>query len=312
MRIFKRLLTVLLCAIISCSFFATVSAATTPTITVSSVEAVPGKTVKIDIEIAGNPGIMAMAFCITYDSEMLVYKGFERGYISSCTTQNHADKGHVSFVNVENKDVSTNGKIISLSFDIKSDAKPGEYAITLANSNREKYGTKLHNSFSNSKQDFVVPRVVSGGVTVLESCEEIGHQYSEWNTTKDANCNEIGLKERVCIRCEAVEEDIIPITHDFESEWSVDKDATSEEDGVMSRHCTKCNEVTDVKTFKLGDIDGDNLITGKDCVAVMQYINGGSVDVIADAADVNDDGKVNSKDYVLLVRYLNGWEVELK
>ncbi len=312
MKTLKRLITVLLCVIISISFIINVSAATAPKITVSSVEAIPGKTVKVDIEISNNPGIMAMAFCITYDTNALTYKGYERGYLTSYSVYPHEDEGHVSFVNIENKDVAKNGIIISVLFDVKSDAAPGNYAIALANSNRDKYGTKLHNSFSNSQQDFVVPVVTAGSVTVQESCESIGHSFGEWNITKDATCTETGLKERICARCDAVEEVEIPVTHDFEAEWTVDKDATATEDGIMSRHCTKCNEVTDQKTFKLGDINGDDIITGKDSVAVMQYINGVNVDINNYAADVNDDGKINNKDYVLLVRYLNGWNVELK
>lgn len=61
-----------------------------------------------------------------------------------------------------------------------------------------------------------------------------------------------------------------------------------------------------------GDANGDGSINAKDCVVLMQYINGWDINVTVEAADVNDDGKVNNKDYVLLVRYLNGWDVELK
>ena len=270
MKIFKRILTALLCAIISLSFFTVAYAATTPQISITTSEAKPGDTVRINISISNNPGIMAMAFCITYDSETLEYKNYAKGYLSNYTVQDHADKGHISFVNVENKNVSTNGVLLGLVFEVKKDATPGNHVISLANSNREKHGTKLHNSFSNSKQEFIIPKVVSGSVVVPETCENSGHKYGDWNILKDASCTETGLKKHFCVRCETSEEITIPITHDFENDWTIDKEATPQEDGVMSRHCTKCDEITDKVTFKyeeIGDSDDTSSESSSDTVS---------------------------------------------
>lgn len=260
----KILLTILLCAIISLSACVTAFATNSnPAITVSNVTAAEGESVTIDIDISNNPGIMAMAFCITYDSDALEYVAdscvMDASYSkSSLTCKNHADKGHVSISFVENKDNTNNGKLMSLSFVVKKDARGGIHPITLANSNREKHGTKLHNSFSNSKQDYIVPKVISGGVTVPETCENSGHKLGEWNIVKEATCTELGLKERSCIRCGISEDVDIPFAHDFESEWTIDKAATPTEDGIMSRHCKNCNEVTDIITFSYEEIEDDN------------------------------------------------------
>lgn len=255
----RKFLTVFLCAMLCFSTLFSAFAATSDTkITVSNHTAMPGDAVTINIAISNNPGIMAMAFCITYDSDALVYKNYSKGYLTSYTVKDHSDKGHVAFVNVENNDVATNGTIISLLFEVKKNAKPGKHAITLANSNRDKHGLKLHNSFSNSKQEFILPVVAAGGVTVQETCENAGHQYGEWQVVHEADCTSAGLKSRTCVRCQNVDEDEIPITHDFEADWTVDKAATPEEDGEMSRHCTKCDEVTDKITFKYEEIGGDD------------------------------------------------------
>lgn len=259
MKISKRVFALLLCVIICFSVsFSSLAANDTATIKVSSTEALPGDTVTINVEISNNPGIMAMAFCITYDSNALAFKNYSKGYLSSYTVKDHSDKGHVSFVNVENKDISTDGTIISLLFEVKEDAKPGKHTIALANSNREKHGTKLHNSFSNSKQQFVVPFVTSGGVTVGETCKNAGHKYSEWNIVYPATCTSSGLRNRLCERCSTFDEETIPAAHDFESDWTVDKAATPEEDGIMSRHCTKCDMVTDKIIFSYEEIGGDD------------------------------------------------------
>lgn len=253
----KKFLSALLCTIICISAsFTALAASNDAAITVSSVSAMPGDTVVIDVEISNNPGIMAMAFCITYDSDALTYTDYEKGYLSSYTIKDHSEKGHISVVNVENTDKSNNGKIISVVFEVKENAKPGKHVIGIANSNRDKYGTKLHNSFSNSKQQFVVPLVTAGGVTVQETCENSGHKYGDWNIINAANCTETGLKNRTCARCQIVDEVAIPITHDFEAEWTVDKAATPDEDGIMSRHCKLCDAVTDKITFCYEEIGG--------------------------------------------------------
>lgn len=234
----------------------TVNAANTPKISLSNVTAASGETVKIDINITDNPGIMAMTFSITYDSNNFEHISDTNGFISSSyTIKNHPDKGHLIFVNVESKDIATNGVILSLEFKVKDNAAPGKHTITLANQDREKYGKNLHNSFCNSALDYIIPVVSAGSITVPETCENSGHKYGAWNIIADADCTNTGLKKHICQRCNFSEEAIIPITHDFEDEWTVDKVATPQEDGIMSRHCKKCTAVTDVITFTYKEVE---------------------------------------------------------
>lgn len=255
---FKKFFAVILCIIFCITLSFTTTAAPAAKLTVTSVDAMPGDTVVIDVNISNNPGIMAMAFTITYDSNDLEYKSYSKGYLSSYTVKNHPDKGHVAFVNVENKNVATDGTIISLTFEVKKASKAGKHPITIANSNRDKHGNKLHNIFSDANQNYIVPSVASGGITVAETCENSGHKYGEWNILQNADCTTTGTKNHTCIRCGYLEEVVIPITHDFEAEWTIDKAATPEEDGIMSRHCAKCDAVTDKITFKYEEIGGDD------------------------------------------------------
>lgn len=245
------------CLVVGCCF--SVGAATNTVITISTKTASPGEEVKIDISISNNPGIMAMAFCITYDSNALTYESCEKGYLSSYTLKDHSDEGHISFVNVEGSDKTTNGKIISLTFKVKPDAKPGKYAIKLANSDRKTYGYNLHNCFSNSNLDYIVPVVSSGSITIPETCENSGHKFDAGTVITPADCTHTGSKTHNCVRCGFSETVEIPITHDFEDEWTIDKAATLEEDGVMSRHCKKCDEVTDEIAFSYEEIGGDDI-----------------------------------------------------
>lgn len=256
MKITKRIISALLCLVLIFAFGFTVTAENTTSITLSNVRAMPGETATIDIKIANNPGIMAMSFCITYDSDAFEYAGYSRGYLSRYTIKDHPDKGHIAFVNDEAGNKSNDGVMLSVKFTVKESAKPGRHTITIANQNREKHGNKLHNSFSNSDLKYIIPTVTAGSITVGETCENAGHKYGEWQIITPADCKNTGEKKRTCVRCNEYSETAeIPITHDFENEWTVDKAATPTEDGIMSRHCKKCNAVTDEFTFSYEDVE---------------------------------------------------------
>ena len=251
----KRIIALLLSLVLLTLCCPAVFAASTPTISISNVSADPGKEVTVSISISNNPGIMAMAFCITYDSDVLEYTGYTKGYLSKYTIKDHPDKGHISFVNDESSDKAKNGTMLSVKFKIKDDAAPGKYTITLANSYRDKYGNRLHNSFSNSKQEYIVPNVTAGSVTVNETCENAGHKYGATTVITAATCTTTGVGTHTCVRCDYTEETTIPITHDYESDWTVDQAATPTENGIMSRHCKNCDAVTDTITFTYQEVE---------------------------------------------------------
>ncbi|MBQ6718267.1 MAG: hypothetical protein IJN22_05155 [Clostridia bacterium] len=255
MSIVKKFISFVLCAILCTIMCSAVFATSTPIITISNKSDVPSNSVKIDISIANNPGIMGMTFSIMYDSENLEFVDLSRGYISAPTYNNLSDEGRIIVAVTEKEDKYDNGTLMSLIFKIKDNAKPGKYAITLANHKYEKYADSLHNCFSNSNQESIVPTVKAGSVTVEKTCENSGHKYSVWSVTKKASCTETGQKERTCARCGDIEKQEIPITHDFEAEWTVDKAATPSEDGIMSRHCKNCDAVTDKITFTYQEVE---------------------------------------------------------
>lgn len=267
----KKLMVLILCVCLSLCLCTNALAAesTSPKIKLTKLSAMPNDTVTIDVSIENNPGIMGMAFSIAYDSDAFEFiepdseKGENYGgWLSDLTVKDHPDKDHIIFVYVSTRDRTDNGKMLSVKFKIKEKAAPGTHKIALENNNFEKHGEKLHNSFSNSKQEYIVPRVTSGSIKVGETCTNAGHKYGEWNITKPASCTETGLKNHTCTRDEALciaseryEEVEIPITHDFEDEWTVDEVATPEKDGVMTRHCKKCDATTDQITFSYEEVE---------------------------------------------------------
>ena len=81
-KIFKPII----CAFIIISLllgvcFTASAAGTDGHITVSTVTAVNGDTVVVKLTMSENPGIMAMTISVTYDSSVLTYEKFYRGYL---------------------------------------------------------------------------------------------------------------------------------------------------------------------------------------------------------------------------------------
>ena len=125
----KKIISFILCLCIISFCGITATADNAPVIKISNVTADNGDEVTVDISIANNPGIMAMAFCITYDSSALEYTGYNKGYLSKYTVKDHIDKGHIAFVNDESSDKATDGIIVSIKFKVKDDARGKKYEI---------------------------------------------------------------------------------------------------------------------------------------------------------------------------------------
>ena len=77
----------------------------------------------------------------------------------------------------------------------------------------------------------------------IEVLPAIGHNYSDWNVTKEETCTEDGSKEKVCANCADVITEAIPaIGHDY-SDWVVTRKATGLMVGIKEKTCANCADV---------------------------------------------------------------------
>lgn len=90
-------------------------------VTVESLSAKAGKTVKIPVRISGNPGAMGFLFEFEYDSDKLTYVNFEKGNFLSDGEVANKD-GKLRFVAVEDNDVKKDGVLVYLNFKVKAKA----------------------------------------------------------------------------------------------------------------------------------------------------------------------------------------------
>lgn len=135
--------------------FTASAAGTDGHITVSTVTAVNGDTVVVKLTMSENPGIMAMTISVTYDSSVLTYEKFYRGYLRDYTVADHPDENLIRFVNCENGNARNNAVIVSFQFKVKDSAAFGFYPINI----EYKQG-----DFCNWKLEKLMPKITSGGV----------------------------------------------------------------------------------------------------------------------------------------------------
>ncbi len=221
-------------------------------ITVDTVTAVNGDMVVVKLTMSENPGIMAMTISVTYDSSVLTYEKFYRGYLRDYTVADHPDENLIRFVNCENGNARNNAVIVSFQFKVKDSAAFGFYPINI----EYKQG-----DFCNWKLEKLMPKITSGGVNIKFNGKNCKHKkYGEWKTAASAGCTEPGIEQRACLKCGHNEmRETAPAGHDFSEEWTVDEPATKEKSGKMSRHCKRCDATTDLLTFSLEDADKNGI-----------------------------------------------------
>lgn len=252
-KIFKPII----CAFIIISLllgvcFTASAAETDGHITVSTVTAVNGDSVIVKLDMSNNPGIMAMTISITYDSSVLTYERFYRGYLRDYTVAAHPDKNLIRLVNCENGNLHKNATMISFQFKVKENADFGFYPITV---------DYKQGDFCNWKLKKLMPEITSGGVNIEFNGKNCNHKkYGKWETAAPAGCTEPGAEQRACEKCGHIEiRETEPIGHSFSPEWTIDEPATKDSLGKMSRHCERCDATTDLLTFTLKDAEDNKM-----------------------------------------------------
>lgn len=240
--LFVCLTVVLLLAIVPIGI---VSAETLPTITISNVWGAPGSNVDITISISNNPGIIASAFCVSYDSNSFEYIGYKEGYLTNYNIKDHSDKGFVSFVSVENEDLDNNGDMLTLTFKIKETAEYGEYAVDLLNNNPDKYGDSLHNSFANSKEQYIVPIVEAGTITVSD---ETPFVFGDVNNDGAINNKDLG------ILMQYLNEFDVKIVYNA-ADVTGDGIVNNKDYGLLMQYCNGWDVILGGKTSYIADVE---------------------------------------------------------
>lgn len=116
------------------------------TVLVTEAEGYGGKTVKLDVVVAENPGSIASVMTVKYDTDALTLTRVEdAGKMGENKHSDNlsSDEYYLSWFNpLAEEDYSFNGTVVTLSFEIADDAEEGEYDITVEV--KEAYDTDLN------------------------------------------------------------------------------------------------------------------------------------------------------------------------
>lgn len=123
-------------------------------ISVGSVSGKVGKKVTVPVSIKGNPGFMAMLLEFNYDPEIVKYKGYTPGDFLT-DYQFNDQNGTLRFLTLEDGDVSKNGVLVNLEFEILKEAPKTDIAIKVA-----------EDSIANQKEQLIIAKGSNGTITI--------------------------------------------------------------------------------------------------------------------------------------------------
>ena len=76
-----------------------------------------------------------------------------------------------------------------------------------------------------------------------ETVAAFGHSLTDWQITREAECLQSGLKEKVCSVCGvSLEREEIPALGHSYTEWETTIEATKDAEGERTRHCIHCGD----------------------------------------------------------------------
>ena len=137
--------------------------ADTPVIKAKSARGTAGKTVRVEISVKNNPGMWGLDAVLNYDKSVMTLNDVENGTVfddSAFTKGNlESDSYILSYENPDIADVTDDGVLAVLIFEIKDTAEKGNYPVTL------KYRP---GDIVNSEEKMVDFFIVNGDVEVTD------------------------------------------------------------------------------------------------------------------------------------------------
>lgn len=139
-------------------------------ITVKSKEAFVGDTVTLPITIDKNHGLYVGQMILKYDAEALEFVSAGNGNVFFQGGVNGTDieEGTVAFIFNENslENTKIDGVLANVTFRVKENAKKGEYAIKLLQTEKVEEGTYFLRVQDIDEEKWTVPKCVDGKIIV--------------------------------------------------------------------------------------------------------------------------------------------------
>lgn len=197
-----------------------------------NVDAENGKTVQYAVTLENNPGLWAVKFTASYESEALKLTAVKAGDIFTeeeiTPPQELTDTPYV-FLGVKNalENTDKEGVVVTLEFEVDKDAQAKDYEVKL----------EVTQAINLEGQDISVA-AKNGNISVVPCIHE-----KEWKVTKPG-CETAGKKEYVCTKCgEVFESEELPATGHVDTEIRNQKEAGAEPGYTGDTYCRICGKL---------------------------------------------------------------------
>lgn len=211
-----------------------VSAQSSTTLTATTVSAERGSVVSVNVALNGNPGIWGIKFKVGYDRSALTLSSVSNGTVFAddevTLPQTMTKEQYVYYAcSNELENVTANGTVVTLKFQVSENAKFSTYPITVS----------LTQAVNTSRKN-VSMDTQNGAVTVVECIHN-----KVWRTTKDAECETEGTETEVCSKCgETFDNRSIEPTGHKHTEIRNQRPATREAEGYTGdTYCKDCGKL---------------------------------------------------------------------
>lgn len=250
------------------------SAAGNGKIVMSSASAKQGDSVKLNVTMPSNPGLVTMSIKVTYDTNVLQLTNVtdSKLLVGSQLNSNYTSPYKITWVDGSTTtDNKQTGTIATFTFKVKDNSPIGDYAITLefvdsydanyddnsftATSGKITVTCKNHTYGAWQKvNDTQHKRVCSA----CGYAETVNHTWNSGTITKQANCKEEGNKKFTCTACGAEKNEKIAKTNSHTwGKWETVKSPTCTESGTQKRTCTICGKTETQAISALGHSMGN-------------------------------------------------------
>lgn len=284
----KKILSLLMALLMMFTVFPTsliASAANATTVTVESVNAIPGSNVEVNINVKNNPGIMAANFTVTYDEGLTLIDSKSGDAFSALSmtkpeTYNSPCKFAWDALEIADEDIK-DGTILTLTFSVdKGVSANSKLNVKLSYQNGNIIDSDLNdipvtvNNGSVAIIDYIPGDINGDGTVDLKDVTLVRRMVTGYSVTANklaADVNgdgEVTMKDVVLIRRYVVDAEGYGVTlvpggsnvHTHTMTATAEKAATCTEDGNIAYwYCSSCE-----KYFT--DKDGNNVVSQADTI----------------------------------------------
>jgi len=271
---------------------------TWPTVKITNGTGTVGETISLYIDLSNNSGFISESLLVDFDDTALKLIAVkDLGIIPGAMhTELYVSPYVLTWENDERTtDVTSNGRIVELIFEISSNATEGVYDITLS---------IPRDGIINANGQSLSYITVNGFVAVSEGVRDT-HRWDKGTIVTEPTENSTGLIVYTCRICGETKTEILE-TLSLQTTATTSFSIIDEFDDFSSPDIAVYASGT--YDLVIGDVNNDGYVTNLDRYTINRYLAGKASITNENAADINRDGKITLEDLDILSKHLANYQ----